>query len=98
MDLPQGLRHGVVAAAPDEDVSVGVAGDDVTGEAEREAGHVLRLVALIEQSGLAGEGQTEKVIFHFLDTIKTMKVIIYKNKINCGKVVGPNTLLSWLKL
>ncbi len=53
MDLPQGLRHGVVAAAPDEDVAVGVAGDDVAGEAEGQAGHVFRFVALIEQTSLA---------------------------------------------
>jgi len=59
VDLAQGLGDGVVAAAPDEDVPVGVAGDDVTGEAEGKAGHVLGLVALVEQTGLAGKGQTE---------------------------------------
>ena len=63
VDLAQGLRDGIVAAAPDEDVPVGVAGDDVTGETKGQAGHVLGLVALIEQTGLAWKGQTEtKVI------------------------------------
>ncbi len=53
MDLPQGLGHSVVPAAPDEDVAVGVAGDDVASEAEGQAGHVFGLVALIEQTSLS---------------------------------------------
>ena len=50
-------RQGSSPSAPDEDVSVGVSSDDVTGEAEGQAGHILGLVALVEQPGLARQGQ-----------------------------------------
>ena len=48
--LPQGLGHSVEAPSPDEDVPVGVARQNVAGETEGQARHVLRLVTLIEQT------------------------------------------------
>ena len=47
---------------PDKNVSVWIPSDDVTGEAECETRDVLGLVSLIEQTGFAGQGQTEKKV------------------------------------
>ena len=44
--LSERLCDRVVSPAPDEHVPVGVARQDVAGEGERQAGHVLGLVAL----------------------------------------------------
>ena len=48
--LPQGLGHSVEAPSPDEDVAVGVPSQNVAGETEGQARHVLRLITLIEQT------------------------------------------------
>lgn len=50
VDFSQRFGDGVEPAAPDEHVAVGVAGQHVAGEAERQARHILRLVALVKQT------------------------------------------------
>ena len=59
--LPDDLGDRVVAAAPDEHRAVAVAGDHVAVAGEGEAGHVLGLVALVEDPRLAGQSQAGRV-------------------------------------
>ena len=59
--LPDDLGDCVVAAAPDEHRAVAVAGDHVAVAGEGEAGHVLGLVALVEDPRLAGQREAGRV-------------------------------------
>ena len=59
--LPDHLGDSVVPAAPDEHRAVAVAGDHVAVAGEGEAGHVLGLVALVEDPRLAGQSQAGRV-------------------------------------
>ena len=59
--LPDDLGDGIVSPAPDEHRAVAVAGDHVAVAGEGEAGHVLGLVALVEDPRLAGQSKAGRV-------------------------------------
>ncbi len=57
MDVANCFRNSIIASSPNENVAVGVSGQDIPGEAEGQAGHILRFVPLIEEAGLSRQGE-----------------------------------------
>ena len=55
VNLPDHFGHGVVAAAPDEDVAVGVPSDDVAIGGESQTSDVLGFVSLVKDSRLPAQ-------------------------------------------
>ena len=58
VDLPDDLRDGVVASAPDEDVAIAVTSDDVPVTSIGQTCHVLGLISLIKDSSFSTQAQT----------------------------------------
>ena len=58
VDLPDDLRDGVVASAPDEDVAIAVTSDDVSVTSIGQTCHVLGLISLIKDSSFSTQAQT----------------------------------------
>ena len=58
MHLPDHLGHRIVALAPDEHSSIAVSSDHISVASVGQAGHVLGLVSLVEDSSFPAQSET----------------------------------------
>lgn len=57
MGIPQGLCDRVVPPAPDENVAIGVTGQDISSKAKGQASDIFGLVPLVKKAGFSRQSQ-----------------------------------------
>ena len=75
MDLPDDLGDSVVPPAPDEDIAVAVAGDDVSITGIGQTCHVLGFISLIKDSCFSTQAQTCRIKLKKIDILDSIFLI-----------------------